>query len=114
MYIPQTMKNKVSNAFYDKTVEILTNEVVIDAEGGVNKRGLTKTSDFNGNVSFSNCKKIQEEYGLDYQIDITITTSINVDVNLGDIIKYNNVFYDVTDVLKFDSHILIVAIKWRQ
>lgn len=108
------MTDKIASVFYDKTVEILTNEVTIDAEGGVNKRGLTKKSDFNGNVSFANCKKIQEEYGLDYQIDISVTTSINVEVNIGDIIKYNDVFYDVTDVLKKDSHVLIVATKWRQ
>ena len=33
---------------------------------------------------------------------------------INDIIKYDNIVYNVTDVLKRDSHILVVATKWRQ
>lgn len=114
MYIPQTMKNKIAKAFYDKTVEVLTNSVITDAEGGVTSKGLEVISNFNGNVSFSNCKKIQEEYGLDYEIDISITTSTDTSISINDYIKYDNVIYNVSDVLPSDSHILIVATKWRQ
>ena len=108
------MKRAIANNFYDKTVDVLSNNIVTDAEGGVNYRGLATVSSFNGNVSFSNCKKIQEEYGLDYEIDISITADIDTDVSVNDIIKYDNVFFNVTDVLPSDSHILIVATKWRQ
>lgn len=114
MYIPKTMKDKIANTFYDKTVEIMSKQTTIDAEGGINSKGLTVTSNFNGNVSFSNCKSIQEEYGLDYNIDIAITSHVNTNVAINDIIKYENVIYNVTDVLKSDSHVLIVATKWRQ
>ena len=114
MYIPKTMTKAIANAFYDKTVEIMSNDTVIDAEGGVNYKGLAVTSSFKGNVSFSNCKKIQEEYGLDYEIDISITASTDTDISSNDIIKYNDVIFNVTDVLPSDSHILIVATKWRQ
>lgn len=114
MYIPQTMKSKIANTFYDKTVGKMTKQTVIDAEGGVTSKGLTVSSNFNGNVSFSNCKSIQEEYGLDYEIDISITTDVNTDISINDIIQYNSVVYKVTDVLPSDSHILIVAVKWRQ
>lgn len=114
MYIPQSMKSKITNAFYDKTIGIMTKETVIDAEGGVTSKGLTVSSNFIGNVSFSNCKSIQEEYGLDYDIDISITTDTTCSVNINDIIQYDSVVYKVTDVLKTDSHILIVAVKWRQ
>lgn len=114
MYIPNQMKTKIANTFYDKTVEIMSKESTIDAEGGVTSKGLAVTDSFKGNVSFSNCKKIQEEYGLDYNIDISITTYADSSVSLDDIIKYNDIIYNVTDVLKFDSHILIVATKWNQ
>lgn len=112
MYIPKTMKKKIAKTFYDKTVEILSKETSIDAEGGVTSKGLNVIDTFKGNVSFSNCKQIQEDYGLDYNIDISITTDKLLKMN--DIIKYLDVIYNVTDVLTSDSHILIVATKWRQ
>ena len=114
MYIPQKMRNKIASAFYDKTVEVMDKIIETDAEGGVTNKGLTVVSNFKGNVSFSNCKSIQEEYGLDYEIDIAITSDITTIVFIDSIIKYNDVVYKVTDVLPSDSHILIVATKWRQ
>lgn len=114
MYIPQTMKSKIANAFYDKTVSIMTKSTIIDAEGGVTSKGLVVSNNFNGNVSFSNCKSIQEEYGLDYEIDISITTGTDTSIAINDIIQYDSITYKVTDVLTSDSHILIVAVKWRQ
>lgn len=114
MYIPQTMRNKIANVFYDKTVEVMSANIITDAEGGVNYRGLAVIDSFNGNVSFSNCKSIQEEYGLDYEIDISITCDIDTNISINDIIRYENITYNVKDVLLADSHILIVATKWRQ
>ena len=108
------MTDKIASAFYDKTVEVMSNQKTTDAEGGVTYKGLAVTDSFNGNVSFSNCKKIQEEYGLDYEIDISITADKDTNICIADYIKYNNIVYDVTDVLPSDSHILIVATKWRQ
>ncbi len=113
MYIPKTMRTKIASVFYDKEVEVLEKATTIDAEGGVNTKGLQSKDNFEGNVSFSNCKKIQEEYGLDYNIDISITTDYNL-LKINDIIKYLDVIYNVTDVLSSDSHILVVATKWRQ
>lgn len=113
MYIPKTMTKAMAKAFYDKTVEVLTNNVITDAEGGVIYKGYATVDKFKGNVSFSNCKKIQEEYGLDYNIDISITTNYE-QLKINDIIKYLDVVYNVTDVLPSDSHFLIVATKWRQ
>lgn len=107
------MRTKIASVFYDKEVEVLEKATTIDAEGGVNTKGLQSKDNFKGNVSFSNCKKIQEEYGLDYNIDISITTDYNL-LKINDIIKYLDVIYNVTDVLPSDSHILVVATKWRQ
>ena len=107
------MKKKIANTFYDKEVEVLEKSTNTDAEGGVTSKGYDVKDTFNGNVSFSNCKQIQEEYGLDYDIDVSITTDYNL-IEINDIIRYQDVIYSVTDVLKSDSHMLVVATKWRQ
>lgn len=107
------MTETISKIFYDKTVNILKKDTVVDCEGGVNSKGLTLCGTFNGNVNFSNCKKIQEDYGLDYNIDISITTDYKL-LSMNDFIQYDNIVYNVTDILPSDSHVLIVATKWRQ
>lgn len=108
------MTDKIASTFYDKTVSVMSTNTIKDAEGGVIYKGLAVIDSFNGNVSFANCKKIQEEYGLDYEIDISITASVDTNVGINSIIQYEGVTYNVTDVLLSDSHILIVATKWRQ
>lgn len=113
MYIPKNMTKQIAKVFYDKEVSILVKNTTIDAEGGVNTKGYNVKDTFKGNVNFSNCKKIQEEYGLDYNIDISITTDYNL-LKINDIIKYQEIIYNVTDILPSDSHFLIVATKWRQ
>lgn len=112
MYIPKSMKQKIANVFYDKEVEVLSVSESIDAEGGVNRKSYDVIDTFKGNVNFSNCKTIQEEYGLDYEIDIAITTNYNL-LKHNELIKYNGVTYNITDILPKDSHILIVATKWQ-
>ena len=107
------MKKQIAKAFYDKEVSVLEQKTITDAEGGVNTKGYDVIRSFKGNVSFSNCKQIQEEYGLDYNIDISITTD-DTSVKINDIIKYQDIIYNVTDVKPSDSHVLIVAKKWRQ
>lgn len=107
------MTKKIAQVFYDKSVDVLTNNVVTDAEGGVIYKGYAIKDNFKANVNFSNCKQIQEEYGLDYNIDISITTDYYL-LKTNDIIKYQDVIYNVTDILPSDSHFLIVATKWRQ
>lgn len=113
MYIPKSMKKQIAKTFYDKEVSILVSKTSMDAEGGVNTKGYEVLDKFKGNVNFSNCKQIQEEYGLDYEIDVSITTDYNL-LNINDIIKYQDVVYKVTDILSSDSHFLVVATKWRQ
>lgn len=113
MYIPKSMKKQIAKVFYDKEISVITSKVTTDAEGGVNTKGYEVKSIFKGNVNFSNCKQIQEDYGLDYDIDISVTTDYE-SIKIDDVIKYHEVVYKVTDVLKSDSHVLLVAKKWRQ
>lgn len=113
MYIPKSMTKQIAKTFYDKEVSVLAKQSNIDAEGGVTSKGYDVIDTFKGNVNFSNCKQIQEEYGLDYNIDVSITTDYNL-LKINDIIKYQEIIYNVTDILPSDSHLLVVATKWRQ
>ena len=107
------MKKQIARAFYDKEVEILEKTTNIDAEGGVTASSLDVINQFKGNVNFSNCKQIQEEYGLDYLIDVSITTDYD-GLKHNDLIKYKDVVYNVTDIFERDSHNLVVATKWQK
>ena len=106
------MKNKIASAFYDKKIFLLGSEDTIDEEGGVISNSKEIKSSFKGNVNFSNFKKIQEDYGLDYEIDISITTDKKIEVD--SFIQYENVVYTVTDVIPSDSHYTVVATKWQR
>lgn len=83
-----------------------------DAEGGVKTKGYTVKNTFNGNVNFSNCQKIQEDYGLDYKVDITITTDYT-GLTESDILRYGDDLYEVKGIYPRDSHTLVVGAKWR-
>lgn len=113
MYIPSVMKKTMNKFFYDKEVFVLDTITSTDIEGGVTYDGTVTKDSFYGNVSFSNSKVIQEEYGLDYDIDISITADYTL-LKHNDLIKYDDVTYRVTDILPSDSHLLIVGVKWQQ
>ena len=106
------MKTAIAKTFYDKEIHLMNKSVEKDAEGGVKTKGYTVADSFNGNVNFSNCEKIQEEYGLDYKVDISITTDytgLEKDV----IISYDKVLYEVKGIYIRDSHLLVLGTKWR-
>ena len=84
----------------------------IDNEGGVKTKGYTVEKSFKGNVSFSNCEKIQEDYGLDYKVDISITTDYT-ELEKDAIISYDKVLYEVKGIYIKDSHVLVVGANWR-
>ncbi len=111
--LPHKFEDKIADTFYDKDINIISKNQTLDAEGGVviNDNGVSST--FKGNVRFNNLKTIQEEYGLDYQIDVAITTRKSTLISLNDLIMYKNITYVVNDAIPFDSHILIVATKWK-
>ena len=90
----------------------MNKSVETDAEGGVKTKGYTVKDTFKGNVNFSNCEKIQEDYGLDYKVDISITTEY-MELTKDDIIVYDKVTYTVKGVYIRDSHTLIVGAKCR-
>ena len=112
MFIPKTMKNEIAKAFYDKVIHVLDKRAEMDAEGGVTAKGYSIRDTFNGNVNFSNCEKIQEDYGLDYKVNVSITTNYD-HLKKDDIISYDKVLYEVKGIYPRDSHKLVLGAIWR-
>jgi hypothetical protein len=134
------MKTSIAKYFYDKGILVMTKTQTRDSEGGL-KNGSNKVNyKFYGNVSFSNFGTIQENYGLDYKIDISITASPenfedkvylgdaelvyetdriyikqtgDLVLGLDDIISYAGKEYRVTNIIPSDSHILILG-QWKR
>lgn len=113
MLLPHNFKSTIAGAFYDKEISILGENSTIDAEGGRTVKGGTVTGTFKGNVRYENLKEVQKDYGLDYQIDIAITTDPSVIIMVGKIVKYANRTYRIRDVLPSDSHLMIVGVLWK-
>ena len=113
MFIPRTMKTEIAKTFYDKEIHLMNMSTEIDAEGGVKTKGYTVGNVFKGNVNFSNCEKIQEEYGLDYKVNISITTDYT-GLKISDIFAYNKVLYEVKGIYIRDSHTLVLGANWQR
>ena len=112
MFIPTSMKKVIAKEFYDKEIHLMNKSVEKDAEGGVITKGYAVKDTFKGNVNFSNCEKVQEEYGLDYKINITISTDFE-GLKKDDILAYDKVLYEIKGIYPKDSHVLVLGAKWR-
>ena len=112
MFIPQTMKAAIAKTFYDKVIHRMDKRTETDAEGAVRTLGYAVKESFKGNVNFSNCEKIQEDYGLDYKVDITFTTAYN-GLKKDDLVHYGEQLYAVKGIYPHDSHTLVVGTSWR-
>ena len=112
MFIPKIMQTAIAKAFYDKEIHVLDKRTETDAEGGVTTKGYTVRDTFKGNVNFSNCEKIQEDYGLDYKVNVSITTDYD-GLKTDDIIAYNKLLYEVKGIYHRDSHKLVLGAIWR-
>ncbi len=114
MYIPKQFKKTIKRVFYDKKVEILEKKIIQDEEGGVISKGLELISFFYGNVNFANNKEIQEQYGLEFQVNVTITTETKTNIKIDDIIRFQGRIFKVVEVLPSDSYLLILGQKWHK
>lgn len=116
MFFPKVAQNIIADIFYDKNIYILDKTESIDDEGGIVKQKDVNSNikrSFNGNVKFNELGAVQNEMGLVEKIDISITCSTSVEIELDDLIKVGEVIYQVTKVLPFDSHKLIAGVKWQ-
>ena len=112
MLFPESAKKAIADAFYDKTIEVLTAEDTVDAEGGVVKGSLTTKSTLQGNVRFNNLGEVQTELGLIDSIDICVTCGADENISVNDVLRYNDKLYIATSVIPSDSHLTIVGNLW--
>lgn len=110
MKIPSSFKNKIAETFYDKSIKVLNKTNGVDDEGWAGEETTTELETILGNVRFDNLAQVQEDYGLEENVDITVTT--NSTVGLGEIIEYEGVEYKVINSIPYDSHNLLIGTKW--
>jgi hypothetical protein len=106
------MKTAIANAFYDKEIHLLDKRTETDTEGGIKTTGYSVRTTFKGNVNYSNCEKIQEDYGLDYKVNVSITTDYDR-LKIDDIMAIGRVLYEVKGLYTRDSHTLVLGAFWR-
>ena len=112
MLWPNEAKNAIANSFYDKTIEVLSSQTQLDAEGGIIRGTQSVTSTFRGNVRFVNLGELQAELGLVEAVDISITCNVDTPIAVDGLFRYDNKIYKATSVIPADSHLTIVGQKW--
>ena len=112
MFIPRAMKTEMAKTFYDKEIHLMNVSTEVDDEGGVKNNSLSVKGKFKGNVNYSNCEKIQEDYGLDYKVNVSITTDYS-ELCKEDIFKYNDMLYKIKGIYIRDSHLLVLGVNWQ-
>lgn len=111
MLWPNEAGKAIADAFYDKTIGLLSSTTTLDAEGGV-VRATQSSGSFTGNVRFSNLGELQAELGLVESIDISVTCPPDVAIKVDDLFTYDSITYKATSVIPSDSHLTIVGRKY--
>jgi hypothetical protein len=110
MNIPETFKTAIKDIFYDKTFDLYDVTTEPDTEGNLQKgEVVAKTGSFTGNISFEGFDAVQEEFGIDTEIDAMITT--DEDIDLDQVLAYGGVYYKVIRSISNDSHNLLITQK---
>jgi hypothetical protein len=110
MNIPAGFKENIASHFYDKTLSLYTSADETADDGWTNRDAIEVEKTFNGNVQFNKLDLIKEQYGLDEDIDISITTS--EEIGVGSIVGYNGVHYSIIRAIPNDSHNLLLGEIW--
>jgi len=110
--ITDDFKNKIAEAFYDKTITVHSQSSTVDDEGFVSVDSQSTSTEVSCNVRFNDLAKIQVDYGIKDKIDIAITTDPDAEIELNDVIEYESTTFKVVQAIPFDSHKLIIAKKW--
>ena len=111
MLLPSGFTEAIADAFYDKTVSILSKSTT-NTDGWVEEMATTVTSTFKGNVRFSNLGEVQSEIGLSEKVDVVVSCAITVAISVDDLFGYDGVTYKALAVVPSDSHLEIVGSKW--
>jgi hypothetical protein len=108
MKIPDNFKSQIAVKFYDKEIVIYDVSDSKDDHYWARKSHTTKvTGSFFGNINFSKLDRVAQDYGIEEQIDATITTSEAIENDT--IIGYIGRQYKVIRSIPFDTHYLLIA-----
>ncbi len=112
MKIPNSFNKAIKETFYDKEIDIYTDEEQDDGAGFVT-RGVEPTGKiFYGNVQYSNLEQMQKDYGLSEQVDIVISTSETIQA--GSVVGYDGRLFKIIKAIPNDSHNLLIGTVWQQ
>lgn len=110
MKIPVEFKQVIADTFYDKDIEIWTEETIKDDEGSVVGKGKKdKIDSFKGNFQFSTREYIQQEYGKEIEANAIVTCDKTA-AEIGNILVYNNNDYTIKSLITGDSHTTILVL----
>lgn len=99
------------NAFYRDEFQIKRPTVTKDAEGGRVVQSVTVIETVNGSVQPASHELIVELKGQGIKAEMSITAPAYTQVQEADTITHDGQDYNVTSVLKYQSHTLIIAAK---
>lgn len=108
MKLPNGFIDNIANYFYDKTFTVYSHTESVDDEGWASA-DETEGSTFVGNINYDRLEEVQKAYGLEEQIDATVST--HEDIEIGTLIKYDNTMYRVIEAKPYDSHNILVIKK---
>lgn len=105
MKIPESFKTAQKHAFQDKTVEhYRLSEMTQDSEGNDIKGVETLVGTYQVNLNYVTDRVVAEEWGLRIDKDINVSYSDLLDIRHNDLIKHNNVLFEVIGKVVKDSH----------
>lgn len=112
MLFPESASKAIAKTFYDKRIEVLSDTVERDEEGGVVRKGQTIEAEFFGNVRFNDLGEVMTELGLSESIDICVTCAVSAPISLDDMFRYDGKIYIATNVVPSDSHLTLTGKLW--
>lgn len=112
MHIPGSFKKAIAK-LYDKTIYRCDVNPTEEADGWKSREAATITDEFfKANVQYTVSDALKEQYGIHETFDIAYTTGVENTVALAEVLNYDGRFFEVTRVLPFDSHLLVLCKSW--
>ena len=111
MLLPANFTSNIADTFYDKDVSLLT-KTQTNTDGWIEETGVVSDT-FKANVQFANLGTVQTELGLSERIDVALTCSTDVALEVDGLFSYQDVTYKATAVIPYDSHKRVVGTKWQ-
>ena len=110
MNIPNSFRTQIANAFYDKEIELLSVVETTNNEGQVRRQLSQSGERVKGNVQYSNLERLREEYGIDEEVELSITTQDTVETEA---IRFDGEDFEVVKNIPFAAYNLIICSKWK-